>query len=197
MKDYYRILEIELGTDIPGVKKAYRKLALKYHPDVNKATDAALKFIEITEAYEVLRDPTQKSIYDSLYKDHFAGQAERVDLSKWRFEEKGQEWARYGRKKAEEYSSIPYEEFARRLLKEISVGVGYIPNLFAMLLTGGMAVGMLFLLPSLAEDVGGGAVFFMLLFILGLAYATYRLYIVANSDYKEDRKRKILNQNLK
>jgi molecular chaperone DnaJ len=60
MKDYYIILEIEFGTDIPTVKKAYRKLALKYHPDKNKAPNASAMFIKITEAYEVLNNEIKK-----------------------------------------------------------------------------------------------------------------------------------------
>ena len=67
MKDYYKILEIEYGADIQNVKKAFRRLALKYHPDKNKAPDASTKFHEITEAYEVLNNDTNKNYYDNLY----------------------------------------------------------------------------------------------------------------------------------
>ncbi len=76
MKDYYKILEIDFGADILTVKKAYRKLALKYHPDKNKAPDAAQKFIEITEAYEVLRDSIKKEEYDRLYQNYFRTKTE-------------------------------------------------------------------------------------------------------------------------
>jgi len=56
VKDYYKILEIDFSADILTIKKAYRRLALKYHPDRNKSPDAAKKFIEITEAFEVLKN---------------------------------------------------------------------------------------------------------------------------------------------
>ena len=64
LKDYYIILKIAPSATIPEIKKAYRKLALLYHPDKNN-NDAlsALKFAEIKEAYEVLTDPAKKEYY--------------------------------------------------------------------------------------------------------------------------------------
>lgn len=65
MRDYYEILEIERGVDADAVKKAYRKLALKYHPDRNDGSkDAEARFREATEAYEVLRHPQKRAAYD-------------------------------------------------------------------------------------------------------------------------------------
>ncbi len=65
MRDYYEILGVDRGADGEAVKKAYRKLALKYHPDRNGGSDeGAEKFKEATEAYEVLRDPEKRAAYD-------------------------------------------------------------------------------------------------------------------------------------
>ena len=66
-KDYYRILGVEKGADDKAIKSAYRKLARKYHPDVNKGQDA--RFKEISEAYEVLSDPEKRRRYDTLGPD--------------------------------------------------------------------------------------------------------------------------------
>jgi DnaJ-class molecular chaperone len=66
-KDYYRILGVERGADDKAIKSAYRKLARKYHPDVNKGQDA--RFKEINEAYEVLSDPEKRRRYDTLGPD--------------------------------------------------------------------------------------------------------------------------------
>ncbi|ESN99001.1 hypothetical protein HELRODRAFT_155930 [Helobdella robusta] len=63
-KDYYKILGLQKGASDDELKKAYRKMALKYHPDKNKAAGAEEKFKEVAEAYEVLSDPNKKEIYD-------------------------------------------------------------------------------------------------------------------------------------
>lgn len=63
-KDYYKILGIAKGASDDDIKKAYRKQALKWHPDKNKAANAEEKFKEVAEAYEVLSDPKKREIYD-------------------------------------------------------------------------------------------------------------------------------------
>ena len=63
-KDYYSILGIEKGASDDDIKKAYRKMALKYHPDKNKGAGAEEKFKLIAEAYEILCDKNKREIYD-------------------------------------------------------------------------------------------------------------------------------------
>ena len=63
-KDYYRILGVDRGCDEDALKKSYRKLALKWHPDKNKEPNAQEKFQEISEAYEVLSDTKKRKTYD-------------------------------------------------------------------------------------------------------------------------------------
>jgi len=65
-KDYYSILGIKKTAGQDEIRKAYRKLAKKYHPDVNKAPDAERKYKDINEAYEVLKDPEKRQKYDTL-----------------------------------------------------------------------------------------------------------------------------------
>jgi len=65
-RDYYEILGLKKGAAKKEIKSAYRKMALKYHPDKNKAKDAEKKFKEINEAYQVLSDEKKKQAYDQF-----------------------------------------------------------------------------------------------------------------------------------
>ena len=73
-RDYYEILGVTRGADADEVKRAYRKLARKYHPDVSKEKNAEDKFKEVQEAYEVLRDPEKRAAYDQLGRNFRSGQ---------------------------------------------------------------------------------------------------------------------------
>ncbi len=65
-KDYYEVLGLTKGASDDEIKKSYRKMAKKYHPDVNKEPGAEDKFKEVNEAYEVLSDPQKKATYDQF-----------------------------------------------------------------------------------------------------------------------------------
>lgn len=73
-KDYYKILGVERTADQETLKRSYRKLARKYHPDVSKEADAEARFKELNEAYEVLKDPEKRAAYDQLGSNWQAGQ---------------------------------------------------------------------------------------------------------------------------
>ena len=73
-RDYYEILGVSRDASQEEIQKAYRKLARKYHPDVNADKDAEEKFKEINEAHEVLKDPDKRSKYDTLGSNWQAGQ---------------------------------------------------------------------------------------------------------------------------
>lgn len=72
-KDYYKVLGVARGANDDEIKKAYRKLALKYHPDKNKSPQAEERFKEVAEAYEVLSDKKKRDIYDQYGEEGLRG----------------------------------------------------------------------------------------------------------------------------
>lgn len=73
-KDYYKILGVDENADNKTIKSAYRKLARKYHPDMNSDAGAEDKFKEVAEAYEVLKDEAKRAEFDELRRyGHYAG----------------------------------------------------------------------------------------------------------------------------
>jgi len=73
-KDYYKVMGLARDAGQDEIKRAYRKLARKYHPDVSKEPDAEAKFKELGEAYEVLKDPEKRAAYDQLGANWKAGE---------------------------------------------------------------------------------------------------------------------------
>ncbi|WP_456447600.1 DnaJ C-terminal domain-containing protein [Thiolapillus sp.] len=73
-EDYYKVMGVSRDATQDEIKRAYRKLARKYHPDVSKEKDAEEKFKQLGEAYEVLKDPEKRAAYDQLGKNWKAGQ---------------------------------------------------------------------------------------------------------------------------
>jgi curved DNA-binding protein len=73
-KDYYDTLGLSRDASAEEIKRVYRKLARKYHPDVSKEKNAEAKFKDVQEAYEVLKDPEKRASYDHLGRDYRSGQ---------------------------------------------------------------------------------------------------------------------------
>ncbi|PCJ32253.1 MAG: cytochrome C biogenesis protein [Gammaproteobacteria bacterium] len=74
-KDYYQILGVSKDVSKEELKKAYRKMARKYHPDVSKEANAEEKFKEVAEAYEALKDPEKRAQYDQFGSNYKNGQS--------------------------------------------------------------------------------------------------------------------------
>lgn len=72
--DYYAVLGVSRDASADDIKKAFRKLARQYHPDINKSVGAEARFKEINESYEVLSDPEKRKRYDALGANWKSGQ---------------------------------------------------------------------------------------------------------------------------
>ncbi|XP_044132934.1 dnaJ homolog subfamily B member 1-like [Bufo gargarizans] len=91
-KDYYKILGLSKGASEEDIKKAYRKQALKYHPDKNKDPGAEERFKEIAEAYDVLSDPKKREIFDKY------GEEGTCHVYAWAsYDVRRRRWSRWGR----------------------------------------------------------------------------------------------------
>jgi curved DNA-binding protein len=96
-KDYYDTLGVARGASAEEVKRAYRKLARKYHPDVSKEKNAEARFKDVQEAYEVLKDPEKRAAYDQLGRDYRPGQQFRPPP----------DWAqRFGHSESQRFSDL-------------------------------------------------------------------------------------------
>ena len=73
-KDYYDVMGVDKNATPEDIKRAHRKLARKFHPDVSKEKDADARFKELGEAYDVLKDPEKRRAYDQLGADWKEGQ---------------------------------------------------------------------------------------------------------------------------
>lgn len=118
MKDYYKILIINRNADSIDIKKAYRSLALKWHPDINKEAGAQEKFIEINEAYEILYDDSKRKIYDALFNDYSNSHTQKdtfkVDNEQYT---RYNTWSNDARQTAYTRSKMQYSEFAKTVGK--------------------------------------------------------------------------------
>lgn len=118
--NYYEILGISSTATKDEIKKAYRKLALQYHPDKNKSSDAHERFIEINEAYLILYDDEARAKYDREFKAYrqkepTTEKEKQTDTKKETenaFEDFDlNDWSKKAKNQAEEYSQMSYETF--------------------------------------------------------------------------------------
>lgn len=192
MKNYYKVLRLEFGATIEQIKKAYRQLAMQFHPDKNKASDAAQIFIEITEAYEVLRDPNLKAEYDAIYKSIFIDTNHSLELLN-KSKEKQQTWASRGESKAKEYSQMSYDQFLKKAFEEIKFHSGHLARIGCLtyfFIFGGltMTIGIFFFADSnwTERNKDSGAFIFFPIVGIILLIIGFRQVGNATSDYKDE-----------
>jgi len=124
--NYYEILDISTDATKEEIKKAYRKLALQYHPDKNKSPDAHERFIEINEAYLLLYDDDARAKYDKEFQTH--SQKKKPNQTEYQeeiFEDFDlNDWSKKAKKQAEQYAKMSYYNFFN-LLKGVVKETGF------------------------------------------------------------------------
>lgn len=117
MNNYYQILELDQNASQDEIKKAYRRLALKWHPDKNHSPKSHEKFIEINEAYLVLSDPLKRKAFDQIFgfshQDPTSNNENEFDYSNF------EEHLKSAREKANEYANFSFHEFSKTLSKSL------------------------------------------------------------------------------
>lgn len=111
MKDYYRILGVPKTATEEQIKKAFRKLARTWHPDVNSSPEAEDKFIEIHEAYECLRDPHSRKVYN-ISRNRKA-RPKRTQTRTRHYQKKSEAQSRRAREHAKKYAKMRFEEYEK------------------------------------------------------------------------------------
>lgn len=139
MKNYYKILEISRNASEKEIKKAYRLLAIKIHPDKNSQPDATLKFIEITEAYEVLSNNRRRQHYDQL----LASEEQKTKINeqqKRRWENEVNQSSQRGKQRGTMYAK-DFDYFSKKVISQtvmmliIDIIIGMIFGEISSLLT--------------------------------------------------------------
>ncbi|MBQ0734942.1 J domain-containing protein [Aquimarina celericrescens] len=173
MRNYYKDLNINNQASLKDIKKAYRILANKYHPDKNKESDAATKFIEITEAYEVLKNSEERKQYDFLFNE-FHKQKGKTTTSAQNYNEKSSKWEQSGKTKAKEYSELNFKDFKKRASIDVNLVSGLLISLIVLL----NVVGFGYLLATNFEKFQNNSEYFIkkMLYVIGLSI--FAIYLI-------------------
>jgi hypothetical protein len=160
--DYYRILDLTAGSSVEEIKKAYRKKARLYHPDMNQNPDAMEKFISVSEAYEFLL-----ANHEKIKRDEEAFRQAMEDWRRYRQVRSRQRANLYARKS---YNNFKNSKFYRstRILDGTSIVISFIVSILVLTYT---LYGYIYRLRNPIPGLEGPSVFtFLTLLLLGLTF---------------------------
>lgn len=109
--DYYKVLNISENATLEEIKKAFRELAKEYHPDKNKSSDASVKFREVFEAYEILKDKITKDIFDERRRKFYNKKSTESYNEKYTKSETYEYVKKEANKRAEYFSKMTFDDF--------------------------------------------------------------------------------------
>jgi len=115
--NYYEILGVQKNSTPEEIKNAFRKLAKKYHPDVNSEPSANEKFKKIYMAYEILKDPMKRSEYDSIFESHYKNESNKYEED---FFNDTNSWIKQAQINFEKYIGLDLDYFLKVTLDQIA-----------------------------------------------------------------------------
>jgi len=122
---YYEILQINKNASLEEINKAFRELAKKYHPDLNKEANAQRNFINIYEAYSILKDPIKRAAYDNKINYQYNTQKTYEYSSNEKTQQNTKDyddyekWRENARNEGKKYSETSFEDFKQKVLNKI------------------------------------------------------------------------------
>lgn len=136
--NYYKRLGLSKNASKEDIKKAFRQLALQYHPDRNKSPDAAQRFIEVNEAYLILYDDEARQKYDKEYDYHFRKEFVPREEPSYQYDYNQNNssvfndpdlnnWSKNAREQGNEYAKMAFDEFSKMVIgfvKETGFHIG-------------------------------------------------------------------------
>lgn len=159
--DYYKRLGLRKNATKEEIKKAFRQLALQYHPDRNKNPDAAQRFIEVNEAYLILYDDEARQKYDREYDYHYREEYVAHEEPSYQYDYSQNNstvfndpdlnnWSNKAREQGNEYANMTFDDFSKMVLgfvKETGFHLGntllyYVGILLAMGGCGNLVIGL-------------------------------------------------------
>ena len=181
VKDYYKTLDIATNATSEEIKKAYRKLALEFHPDRNHSSNASSLFIEITEAYEILSNTHKKDAYDALFfKKSSTSSTSSEAFNNWQ-EQAYQKAYKYSKMDFNSYESILKQEL--EVLSKHSSNLGCLAFVIFGALVGVIAIIMGLMSGDKKQLEGGPIVLFGYLILVAIFYPKI------TRQYQDDRKK--------
>jgi len=116
LKNYYKILRVSRSDSSATIKRVFRKLALELHPDINTATNAHEQFVELNEAYEVLRNPVKRKRYNQLLNSETEKKqtSNKAEKRKKKWNSSTQNSVTKGKARGNKYASETGKKFKKR-----------------------------------------------------------------------------------
>lgn len=188
--DHYQTLGISITASKSEIQRAFRKLALKLHPDKNDNLDAKEKFIEINEAYLLLSDTEAREKYNKAYRAYEKGSLHKHDMNytysskeEPKFEdEELNKWTKNARRQAEAFSSMNFPDFSKIILGMVKETGFQLGNSLLIMLGAFLSMGSCgnILLGLTSEGTSGNLLSSIILLIIGLI-----VYRFAQKNYKK------------